>query len=782
MPDFSLATALVIGCIGSWMVSATLYLQWRLKPHEHATLHFAIAFNLNALRMLARLASLSQGPYFFVISEWLMIGCIGFLWAGARLDQKLNSYSTATFSIAGTLAIWSLIALAIDVPLAGRLLPLLTLVSITMLWLGLTYTLRPPVSGDITQKPLGILLILFGIQALAGPFLYTTRDFEAYSFIVYTLLMYGIGVAMIVRVLQHDYADSEQIKFELQKTQDELKTACKQLTRTTSQYQNLFNNLPIMVHLDNNRGIIHSVNDAWIKTLGYQPEEVVNTLDRLYFTPASRRMLEATYLPKLKKIENIPPLEIQYVRKDGAIIDTILWTVFDVDEAGRFQQLIVFSMDITERKKVEQALRESEAKFSKLYRLMPDMVLISDLDTRIILDVNPAASTLTGFEIEEMQGYTVGDLQLWYDQEQRVAAFNVLLEKHEIRGFECQMRRKDGTVIWVEYSGRLIELQGRQVLFSIVRDINERRRIQNEIRDLNITLDRRVKQRTQELETSNSELEKALENLKVAQTELVRSEKLASLGSLVAGIAHELNTPIGTGVTVTSTLQEMHQTFIKQLEANQVKKSTLDNYLQSVHQATVLLNRNLSQARELVASFKQVAVDQTSAQRRPFELGEVLEEIIATLQPTLRKGGHHLEFIRPETIEMDSFPGPLGQIITNLVNNAVIHGFELQENGVIHLECTPLPNQWVQISVRDNGHGISPQNIQRIYDPFFTTKLGKGGSGLGLHIVYTIVTRVMGGRIEVASQKGHGCRFDIYLPCRAPSQAQTDTIRNENLS
>lgn len=782
MSDFSLATALVIGCIGSWMVSATLYLQWRLKPHEHATLYFAIGFSLNALRMLARLASLSQGPYFFIISEWLMIGCIGFLWSGTRQDQGLHQRSSSVFSIAGILAVWSLLALAIDLSLAARLLPLLTTVSLAMLWLGATYVLRRPIRGDITQRPLGTLLILLGLQAMAGPLLYTTPHFESISFIVYTLLMNGIGVAMIVRVLQHDYADSEQIKRDLKQTQDELNTACRQLTRTTSQYQNLFNNLPIMVHLDNNRGIIHSVNDEWIKTLGYQPEEVVNTLDRLYFTPASRRMLEATYLPKLKKLENIPPLEIQYLRKDGAIVDTILWTIFDVDEAGRFQQLIVFSMDITERKRVEQALRESEAKFSKLYLLMPDMVLISDLETRVILDVNPAAATLTGFEINEMQGATVADLQLWYDEEQRVAALKLLQEKHEIRSFECQLRRKDGTVVWVEYSGRLIELQGRQVLFSIVRDINERRRIQNEIRELNITLDRRVKQRTQELESSNTELEKALDNLKVAQTELVRSEKLASLGSLVAGIAHELNTPIGTGVTVTSTLQELHQTFMKQLQANQVKKSTLDNYLESVNQATTLLNRNLSQARELVASFKQVAVDQTSAQRRPFELGEVMEEIITTLHPTLRKGGHRIEFTRHAPIEMDSFPGPLGQIITNLVNNAVIHGFELQNNGLIQIECTTTPNRWVRISVRDNGQGISPNNLERIYDPFFTTKLGKGGSGLGLHIVYTIVTRVLGGRIEVESKKGQGCHFDIYLPCKAPSQLASDNSRNENLS
>jgi signal transduction histidine kinase len=187
-----------------------------------------------------------------------------------------------------------------------------------------------------------------------------------------------------------------------------------------------------------------------------------------------------------------------------------------------------------------------------------------------------------------------------------------------------------------------------------------------------------------------------------------------------------------------------------------------------------ILMRNLQRAADLVVSFKQVAADQTSSQRREFSVAEAVSEIMLTLSPTLKKTSFTVTQDIPGDLIMDSYPGPLGQVITNLVNNALLHGFEGRQTGAVSILVQPGDEGWLELTVKDNGTGIPRANLSRIFDPFFTTKLGAGGSGLGLNIAHNIVTGVLGGRIRVQSEPGAGAEFTLNLPLIAPHRQLED--------
>jgi signal transduction histidine kinase len=291
-------------------------------------------------------------------------------------------------------------------------------------------------------------------------------------------------------------------------------------------------------------------------------------------------------------------------------------------------------------------------------------------------------------------------------------------------------------------------------------ELEAKHRYEAQILELNTTLEQRVSERTRELT-------EAMAQLTTAQDELVRAEKMSALGALVAGIAHELNTPIGNSLTVASTLQD-HANEFALVMAKGLTRSRLDEFVSSTRQGTGILMRSLHQAAELVSSFKQVAVDQTSLNRRKFGLNEMVHEILLTLGPSLRKTTHYVECQIASDITLDSYPGPLGQIVTNLVNNALLHAFDGRQNGLIKISALRVANRAVEICVSDNGCGIPASHLAKVFDPFFTTKLGKGGSGLGLNIVYNLASTTLGGSIRVQSITGAGASFILTLPLEAP--------------
>ncbi|MCH8621081.1 ATP-binding protein [Undibacterium sp. TS12] len=271
-------------------------------------------------------------------------------------------------------------------------------------------------------------------------------------------------------------------------------------------------------------------------------------------------------------------------------------------------------------------------------------------------------------------------------------------------------------------------------------------------------------ERTETLEMTNMELEATVDTLKRTQNELVASEKMAALGSLVAGVAHELNTPIGNSVMMASSLVDMTESLSEDARANTLKRSNLDKYISEVKQGSEILLRNLRRSSELVLSFKQVAVDRETSQARHFLLSDIVQEIVLMMQPIFKKTRFELSIDISPLIAMDSYPGPLGQVISNLINNVLVHGFEERTEGHIHISARVEGNSSVLLAVEDDGCGITPENLPRIFDPFFTTKLGRGGSGLGLHIVYNIVHSILQGTIHVNSKPGVGTRFELLLP------------------
>jgi signal transduction histidine kinase len=273
------------------------------------------------------------------------------------------------------------------------------------------------------------------------------------------------------------------------------------------------------------------------------------------------------------------------------------------------------------------------------------------------------------------------------------------------------------------------------------------------------------------LRKANRELQDMIATLAKAREDLIRNEKLAGLGAMVAGIAHELNTPIGNSLMAASTFENQTEEILHGLaEDGSVKRSVFQRYIENARLTVDILSRNLHRAADIVTNFKQVAVDQTSSQRRSFLLSEVVAGNILTLQPTIKRTPFVIRQDIPESLMMDSFPGPLGQVVNNLINNAIVHGYDGYCDGAINVSARLSSFGWVTLVVEDQGMGIKPADLHRIFDPFFTTKMGVGGSGLGLNIVHNIVTEILGGTIEVSSEPGRGTKFTLKLPMLAPTK------------
>ena len=265
------------------------------------------------------------------------------------------------------------------------------------------------------------------------------------------------------------------------------------------------------------------------------------------------------------------------------------------------------------------------------------------------------------------------------------------------------------------------------------------------------------------LKDKNEELEKTLQQLKTTQIQLIESEKMAALGSLVAGVAHEINTPIGISVTAASVLAEDATDFSNIYQSGKMKRADLETFLDTARESSRMILANLKRAADLVQSFKQVAVDQSSESQRCFYLKEYLEEIILSLIGNLKKTKHTIKITGDANLTLNSYPGALSQIVTNLVMNSLIHAYGEEEAGQIQLDFQREGEQLI-LQYSDDGQGIKPENISQIFDPFFTTNRSQGNTGLGLHIVYNLITQKLRGTIQCESQVGRGTKFTLKLP------------------
>jgi len=259
-------------------------------------------------------------------------------------------------------------------------------------------------------------------------------------------------------------------------------------------------------------------------------------------------------------------------------------------------------------------------------------------------------------------------------------------------------------------------------------------------------------------------------------TELAESSRLASLGAMVAGMAHELNTPLGNALAVSSTLEEQCKTFRKDLSSERLLRSALERHASGMEDAASLIQRNLVRAAEQIGSFKQVAVDQTSGKRREFRLDDVLVNVVQSMAPTFKRTPFALSLGEASGVVMESYPGALSQVVTNLIENGLKHGLIGRASGKVEVNVRRIGPHSTEITVSDDGAGIPDEIKPSIFNAFFTTKAGKGGSGLGLHIVKSIVCGPLGGQVSVQSNPGSGSRFIISLPNKAPIEGARSDI------
>jgi len=280
---------------------------------------------------------------------------------------------------------------------------------------------------------------------------------------------------------------------------------------------------------------------------------------------------------------------------------------------------------------------------------------------------------------------------------------------------------------------------------------------------LNEELEHKVEERTHELEESNEELEATIHNLKQTQKQLIESEKMASLGSLVAGVAHEINTPIGAGLSGISHFQEKTNEIKKDYEADTMSVEEFEKYLATSSRLAELININLERTAQLVKSFKQIAVDQTSEDKRSFDFKEYLSKIIFSLSNITKVKNVQINISCEDNLVINSYPGLYSQIITNLIVNSIKHGFKEKNDGVISIEIINDNNNF-KIIYRDNGKGIKKEYLSKVFEPFFTTSRDSGGTGLGMNIVYNIVTNNLKGNINCNSTDENGVVFELVVP------------------
>ncbi|MCF8480362.1 MAG: PAS domain-containing sensor histidine kinase, partial [Rhodospirillum sp.] len=406
----------------------------------------------------------------------------------------------------------------------------------------------------------------------------------------------------------------------------------------------------------------------------------------------------------------------------------------------------------------EQALKESEQRFRDMAENVPGMLfqwrvqLLEEGAEGAFVYVGPRCQDLFGVAPKAVLddwralGIVLADQMVWMDRSNLAA--------RAMGGWFQEGRRPgaDGEVRWWRLMAAAApgSQPGVVILNGMLTDI---------------TLQKTAERETQ---AARARAERALAELRATQDTLVQTEKLASLGQLVAGIAHEINTPLGTGITGASYLDQECREVRRKFKSGALRRSEMETFMTQAEETVGLIFTNLRRAAELVQGFKQVAVDQVSDERRVFDLGDYVEEILISLNPRLRKTKLTVRREIPRGLVLDAYPGALFRILTNLVMNSLLHGFDEGMEGEIAVVARRLPDNGIELIYGDSGKGI-PKEIQpRVFDPFFTTRRGTGGTGLGLNITYNLVTQTLGGTISMDSGEGTGTRFVLTLPVRAP--------------
>lgn len=541
--------------------------------------------------------------------------------------------------------------------------------------------------------------------------------------------------------------------------------AAQESARNERHFRMLFEANPVgLLVFDTERMEILASNHRVEEILGAQAAVTGSPVSALAFIPkADRQDFANTVQHYRERARSHVPLR-RLLRSDGQVVVCEMDT-HAIDYFGKPARLVMIN-DVTQRIEAENKLADQNEFLTTLLNTIPQPVFWKSDDGRY-LGGNQALTQVFGRPLDEIVGHTLQELALDADLERYIQSDKNLLQNPGRQQFEDRMIFADNQCHDVLIHKATYRHQGTQTLglAGTITDISHIKQIEARLREANIGLEHKVAERTSELARANEELQNAMQ-------QLVQREKLAALGKLVAGVSHELNTPLGNSLTVVSSLSERLLRFQQEFTQGTLRRSGMVQFLDDTAYACSMLERNTQRAAELVASFKLVAIDQASARRRPFDLADLVQKTLLALSPMLQGAPVRVETDIPEGLRFDSYPGALEQIITNLLQNAMVHGLENRASLRIAIRARAEDGtDGVLLQLEDNGIGMDAQTIRQAFDPFFTTRLGQGGSGLGLYIVYSLVSGMLGGAIELDSGRGNGTRFSIRMPKIAPSKS-----------
>ncbi|QCO16011.1 PAS domain S-box protein [Azospirillum brasilense] len=436
-------------------------------------------------------------------------------------------------------------------------------------------------------------------------------------------------------------------------------------------------------------------------------------------------------------------------RSDGHVLECLIRPLPD----GGF---VVTYTDVTERRNAEREIIASRELFELAIRAAREGIWQWDVRTGELW-LSPYWWGMLGYGEDEMVNTAARWTELILPEDRELSA---RMARDLINGAmgECQFilrfRHKRGTV--VHMLSRAIRVLGPDgELFRIVgshTDVSDR-----------VHAEERA-------HAAREEAERALHDLKEAQAHLIQSEKMAALGSLVAGVAHEINTPIGIALTGASLMAERIRLIRRDFEAGTLRRPDFADFLEMAGEASQLMLLNIDRAAQLIQSFKQIAVDQASEERRVFDLRDYIDEVLRSLGVRIKRAAHGVEVDCPADLLIDGYPGALSQVLTNFVMNSIIHGYAPEQHGTLRVTARAVGVDEVELVYADDGRGIPPELHGKVFEPFFTTSRGAGGSGLGLNIVYNIATRRLRGRIALDSAPGRGTVFTLRFPRVAPKE------------
>lgn len=563
-----------------------------------------------------------------------------------------------------------------------------------------------------------------------------------------TCFLIGFGIATLsmrrkVRPLAADATREASLRLLAEQRQAEAQ----------EDYKKLFESSIDGIYVTTPSGEILNANPALARMMGYDTAEqlidgVKDVAHNIYVDPAARDEYEL----RMRRDGFVREYEYQVRQRNG----NILWLSDSAsvvrDEAGKPVRYEGVVRDITHQREVDIALENGRRFLQQVIDTVPAVINVKDRQFRYIL-MNRYMAGVFGIEPNDAIGKTTAELMSRYGAAKTDRFDRSVLESRKETGFyEDEYADSTGAMRqWVVNKVPSLGPDGLvEAIFTVSLDITDRKRIEQEMR------------------AARDASEEALRNLKETQNSLIEAEKLAALGRLVAGVAHEVNNPVGISLTVASSLERRSRLFKDEIERGELRRSSLNDFVKACSEAADQLVSNLNRAAELIQSFKQVAADRNYSDRRTFDMRDLTEQLITSLRPGIGKNNVKVQMDCEPGLSMTSYPGSYGQVLTNLFVNSITHAFPDRAPGEIDIKVRRMNKEQIELLFSDNGCGMTPEVRRQAFDPFFTTRRDQGGTGLGLHIVYNLVTNRLGGRINMRSEAGKGTHVQIVLPQVAP--------------